>query len=216
MSLYRAYFVPGGLDPEGQDLTGGGLGIDQAIKTNGEKQLNTLLNLMNKKCDSCCPTCKEDKCDVVSPDCCAAMCKTDAAKIVKHILCTWNLPWGPNHTIDSVGGYLCWDWARAFLEAANIEQTKCWGKHLRGIMKPSAMEGGNRPVHFFLELNACNDDSPECSIAVEDGWARGDWPGGVLVHEMPWPATPPWELTDWRPREDGNKHAYTRPAIKPC
>lgn len=212
MSLYRAYFVPGLVDPEGADATG-----SDGVSLNflrGKAAFTNLLFMMNAKCDLCCPPCKENECDVVAPDCCAAMCKADAAKISKHILATWVWNWGKggNHGRDSVGGYLCWDWARAFLDAANFESTSCWGKHLRGITKP-VPKGDRRPMHFFLELNACNKETAACSIAVEDGWSGGNWPGGGFVHPMPWPNSPLWIPTDLDPSDTSEGDLYTKPPM---
>ncbi|MFO8007787.1 MAG: RHS repeat-associated core domain-containing protein [Candidatus Brocadiia bacterium] len=181
LSLYVAYFVPNSLDPYGTD--------------SGAPPFRVSVSDLADLCDKqeCVHGC-ENGCD-------RQRCREEAAKIVLALENTWNYNYGRGTNIsgDNVGGYLCWDWSRAFEGAANTVERKCW------LVAEAAMESptpGDLTVHFYVSFWA-HEKINACKVMVDDGWFERD---GSMVHRPPWP---PWPPTGWRPPAD----KYT---IDPC
>lgn len=119
-------------------------------------------------------------------------CGDDAQKIADAIVSKWNSNFGrgSNTGTDNVGGYLCWDWAEGFLQAAQSVKSKYWLLSIGHARRNSDME-----VHFWIYLQAgytwegSGDRAKECTIMIDDGWFDTDY-----IHTPKWPDDPDWQI----------------------
>jgi hypothetical protein len=151
-------------------------------KAEGAKALKGGAAIMKRLCDSCCKDC----------DCTPAQCKKEAQAIVDAIVGAWNDNYGKgsNTSKDNIGGYLCWDWARFFRDAANDAKPKCWIVEYEMAWKGPRDPTKWQACHFWLALYACRKKD-ECKVMIDDSWFDGDF-----IHQPPWPGK------DW---PSGNK-----------
>jgi hypothetical protein len=140
-------------------------------KAEGRKALKAAAAVMKALCDDC------------RPDCPPAKCKKEAQAIVDAIVAAWNQNYGKgsNDGKDNIGGYLCWDWARFFRDAALTTKPTCWA-----VNHEMATDGPPTPdeyqvVHYWLALYACQKID-DCKVMIDDGWFDGDF-----VHQPTWP-----------------------------
>ncbi|MBX9737356.1 MAG: hypothetical protein K2X32_10565 [Phycisphaerales bacterium] len=77
---------------------------------------------------------------------------------------------------DSVGGYLCWDWSRIFMNAlADVKMhgaTSC----LTGTINQYYRNQRGLPTsdHYMLEVTICkNTSNPKCTFWLDDGFLNG-------------------------------------------
>ena len=123
--------------------------------------------------------------------------------MIDAIVKIWNQNFGrgKNTSKDNVGGYLCWDWSRAFEAAANYVKPQCWTAKEGMVDK----NDGSGVVHFFVTFNACNNKANKCTAYLDDSWFDGNF-----YHTAPWPPAGNWTPGNWKP--PANK--YTKPGIQ--
>lgn len=159
---------------------GSAVHADKPTKAEGAASLGTLAAAMRALCEDCCSR-EESDCD-------PATCRREADAIAAAILDAWNANYGKGSLdddaagSDSIGGYLCWDWAKIFEDAAKSTNPRCWT-----VKYGMARKTASRAVHYWLDLYACQE-SEECLIIVDDGWFIAK----TLVHRPPWPGRPAW------------------------
>jgi hypothetical protein len=86
--------------------------------------------------------------------------------------------WNRNHgkgphqdNPDHVGGFLCWDWARIFQDAARAMQWDCFEHQIGMATKTGfALPDGSIPVHYYLEVYACRRKLAEFQVSFDDGF----------------------------------------------
>lgn len=151
--------------------------VTKPTQTEGVTSLRTAVAAMKSLCDGCCQTASGAPCD-------PAQCKQEADTIVNAIIASWNSNYGKgsNTSVDNVGGYLCWDWAKKFADAASGTNSRCWT-----VKTGMAQKRNSRAVHYWTELYACNVVD-ECLVIVDDGWFIAK----TLVHGPPFPDHPDW------------------------
>jgi len=138
----------------------------------GAAALQGALPVMQGLCDSCCKDCPPDK------------CKKEAQAIVDAIVAAWNANYGngSNTSKDNIGGYLCWDWARFFRDAASGTNPQCWKVDFGMAWKGAKPGPGVWQVqHYWTSLWACAK-TDECKVMIDD-----DWFDGKFVHRPVWP-----------------------------
>jgi len=140
-------------------------------KAEGAKALKAAAAVMQALCDKCCEECPPAK------------CKKEAQAIVDAIVAAWNDNYGKgsNDGKDNIGGYLCWDWARFFRDAALKTKPSCWK-----VNHEMAWKGPRKPdtwqvCHYWVALYACKK-TDECKVMIDDSWFDGDF-----VHRPRWP-----------------------------
>jgi len=149
--------------------------LSKPTKEEGARKLAAAAAVLKGLCDVCCER----------TDCTPDVCKTEAQKIIDAVVAAWNVNYGKgsNEGRDGIGGYLCWDWARFFRDAALSTKPRCWiaehGMAWEGAAPPP---GVRRVCHYWLTLYACNQRVDECKVMLDDGWFDGDF-----VHRPPWP-----------------------------
>lgn len=135
-------------------------------------------------------------------------CEQEAQQINDAIVKAWNYNHGKgsNHSSDNIGGYLCWDWSKAFAEAARSVKAKCWT-----VKDDMVKKQGSSVVHFFVELRAHCKSGTKGVRYVDDGW----FTTSKFWHTPVWPPPTVWNRGTWRPTSVGSAHpAYTSPPIK--
>ena len=140
-------------------------------KASGEKALKAAAAVMQGLCDSCCP------------DCPPAKCKREAKAIVDAIVAAWNdnFDKGSNDGDDNVGGYLCWDWAKFFRDAALSTKPEFWTANHEMAWKGKRRPSTWQVQHYWLALHACKNND-DCKVMIDDGWFDLEF-----VHRPPWP-----------------------------
>ncbi len=118
-------------------------------------------------CDKCC---NQKYCD----------CMGDAAKIRDALKDTWTQnygygPLGPNRGPgdDSVGGFLCWEWANMFSSALTrlMLNSGCMSFHRMATVRFPAIVPRN-PMHAWVRISIGNG-GPGCEANADDGWGNG-------------------------------------------
>lgn len=147
----------------------------------GEAALKGVAAAMQALCDSCCQ------------DCPPAKCKKEAQAIGDAIVAAWKgrFGLGSNDSKDNIGGYLCWDWARFFTDAAKATKPTCWTVEAEMAWKGAPPAPGTRQVcHFWAAFYACQKKDA-CKIMVDDSWFDGNF-----IHSPPFPGAgwPPGKL----------------------
>jgi hypothetical protein len=112
----------------------------------------------------------------------------------------YNYGKGNNTSRDNVGGYLCWDWSKAFLEAAQSVNPTCWT-----VTEQMVHKAGSNVVHFLVELRARGGSAAGGIRYFDDGWFDGG-----MIHSPPWPPPAGWPRGSWWPPAS----KYSRPPIK--
>jgi len=116
----------------------------------------------------------KDRCDKCNPSNIGA-CKEDAAKIVNSLIiaCEYNVGRGTNNSRDNVGGYLCWDWSRAFSEAGKSIGSNYWE-----ISEGMLDKNNSDYVHYFANFKVKSKCPPQsgtdCSVRIDDGFFSQD------------------------------------------
>jgi hypothetical protein len=162
------------------------LGMMSAHETAGINAYVAMVKKLQAMCrEPCCRCIDKDK-GMWTP-CLPSDCKKEAGWLAGAIVRTWSSNFGAGtgkDTGDWVGGYLCWDWARAFNDAIQKSNYKCWTSLRRSARRQA------HPytyIHMFVEVRACNADKDECRAYIDDGiW-------GDYYHTPPWPLKP-WYL----------------------
>ncbi len=172
-------------------------------KESGSQMLENAREKLKSMCDKCCPSkkCKLDKDE----------CKKEADKIIDMLLKVWghNYGKGDNKSNDNVGGYLCWDWSKAFHKSIHRLDLEVWSSKEQMVKKKKPDTKGFISEHHFIALTSCKSKEDSCSIAIDDGW----WDDENMVHDMPFPS--PDDLDEWKGPNGGNPGgSYTRPSIK--
>jgi len=191
--LYAAYFIPNSLDPSGLAKLDGPTGA-AAIRAG--------LEPLKAKCGTCC-----DPTDV--PKCCTSdECKAETEQIISALEKAWTNAFGKGASTDkdSIGGYMCWDWANIFDNALKNLNPKCVSfKQGAGYGKQTTKDGKVfTPFHFFLRVWACKEEYDGCRVNFDDGWMIE----GKSAHEddylpEPWEEIEPSVLSqppyNWKP-----------------
>jgi hypothetical protein len=125
----------------------------------------------------------------------------EAEQISKKLLDTWNRNYGKgnNTSRDNVGGYLCWDWSKAFTETVHKMEPKYWIAEQKMVHKRDS-----NVVHFFMELRPRGANRQEGVRYIDDGWFDGEF-----VHSPPWPPSEDWTPGAWMPPPE----KYGKPPI---
>jgi hypothetical protein len=154
--------------------------VAKPTKAQGARALKGAAAVMKALCDPCCT------------DCPPAKCAKEAQAIVDAIVKAWNDNYGngSNTGGDNVGGYLCWDWARLFRDAALKTKPKCWKVEYQMGWKGPRKTGTWQVCHFWVALWACQKKDA-CKVMIDDGWFDDDF-----VHQPPWPGKK-WPLGQW-------------------
>lgn len=166
-------------------------------------------DLLRALCDKCCE-CKGQNTEKKTEKA-ISECKSDADKIAQAIARAWKFNkrkgCSPSNG-DLVYGNFCWDWEKAFFDAAKSVRSKNWCVAHGQIQKRQANPGGSTTVHYFIRIWACNANKrDECTAMIDDSWFRGG-----MVHERPWPDSPNWERTNWTKPSRG----HTKPIVNGC
>jgi len=159
----------------------------------GTTQLGFLSFRLRRLCDKCCIC-----------SCSPEECKQEANAIGAAIAQAWQTNFGQGSAGgQAVGGYMCWDWARFFRDAANSEDPKCWSATIRQVWG-----GPGNQTHYFLELAACGSEngSEECKLYVDDDafntgtliHSGTSWLGGYTWEDNP--IIPPFTPESWWPK----------------
>ena len=161
----------------------------------GVAGLSRVAAAMSDICHECCVT--EDSCTI-------DQCQAEAAAIQAALINTWNANFGKgsNSSRDEVGGYLCWDWAKFFQDAAQATNPKCWT-----VSGGMAVTTASHAVHYWVDFDAC-PGNPNCRVSVDDGWFDGGF-----AHTPPWPVGGTWSRGNL-PRPPAGR-AYTPPKPPP-
>lgn len=114
-------------------------------------------------------------------------CRLEAKKITNAMISVWKKNYGKGKFIggypydqdDPVGGYLCWDWARAFNQAGNSTNPKYFSMEEQMVH----MNDGGGGVHFFVAITPKNSNDPSQKTHVDDGW----YYQGEYVHDGSFP-----------------------------
>ncbi len=150
------------------------LGLDRETAESGVRKLRAALPAMQNLCKCCVDEGRVEQ------------CKTDAAVVVFRLVATWVRNWGngPNISKDQVGGYLCWDWASAFVEAVNFDETANWEAFFRKWQAPYNPKTRGWPVHDAARLYITRPkDYKNCQLTIDDGFFYDG-----MVHPLPWPS----------------------------
>ena len=117
------------------------------------------------------------------------------------MLRTWNYNYGKGHNTssDNIGGYLCWDWAKAFSEAGQGVKPQYWSVEEKMVHKKDS-----NVVHFYVELKPRGAQGQAGVRYVDDGWFNAQ----QFVHKPPWPPSSGWSPGNWKP-----SGRYTAPPI---
>jgi len=211
---YNLYAYTGNRPVAVTDPLGGCSRLTPEDKAHMAKALADAKNALRSKCtaEGCC-LCKTD----------SEHCEEDADKIVKaltNVLKNWGN--GDNRSNDNVGGYLCWDWCRAFHEAAKSVKSDYWEVD-RARLRHVDETKKSRPLHYYVKLSACHTRQSQCQVMIDDGWLNpGAW---NFVHKDPWPGdNPNYEPIEFEePREcdpdapeSDQDFRYTCPPIEAC
>jgi RHS repeat-associated protein len=176
------------------------LGLAKPTKETGAAEIAGAAEMLKGLCRKCC------KCTGKSV-CSAEECEKSAQAMINAILAAWNDNFGKgkNKTDDAVGGYLCWDWARSFERHANEHASSCWTITQHAIERIS-----DDTKHFYVEFNACKNETSDCSVMLDDGYFDSG-----MFHSPPWPSHPNWRNSEWKvPEGPGGRGRYTPPPIK--
>lgn len=105
--------------------------------------------------------------------------------IAAAVAATWRAKFGKGPHLgrdDSVGGYMCWDWAYHFNQAIASLGLKCWTHASKMMMKLPIPKGkALGPVHYFVDVHACKNKKSQCSATIDDGWYKR----GGFFHKHP-------------------------------
>jgi RHS repeat-associated protein len=173
MSLYRGWFAPNDLDPYGT----------KAAKEQGAKAIRDSAEELKKECACCVEQGKVD------------LCKEEAVKVTEALAKMWEDNWGNGPLndndpgSDSVGGYLCWDWANAFKDAADSVPATIWENSYQMFEAAPTPQG--TPVHFAVKINIKNPKAGhDCDgFSYDDGFFDGDLiHGQACKKNKDWPA----------------------------
>ena len=172
------------------------LGLATVTKEEGAASLATLAAALKAMCSAPCCKCIDAKRDKWTP-CKPKECAEDAERIASGLLATWNAGFGkgPLSGDDTVGGYLCWDWAAAYRRSVFLKSSKCWTYELSGVEKPDPRKAGVIDYHYYLTLHSCKDAGDGCTVMVDDGW----FDSVSLVHKSPWLPKDEWKKTRTNP-----------------
>jgi hypothetical protein len=142
----------------------------------------------------------KNACDEISPKC--PSCKAEAELMIQAMQKAWEFNYGKGNNVsrDNVGGYLCWDWSKAFLEAAQSVNPQCWT-----VSDAMVHKSGSLVVHFFVELKARGGSEAGGLRYFDDGWFDG-----TMIHNPPWPPPAGWPRGSWTPPSS----KYSQPPIK--
>jgi RHS repeat-associated protein len=140
----------------------------------GDRDLGELSEKLKELCES--KDCCNDECE--SSNCTQEDCKLEASIIGANVLATWYLNYGRGHNQSdhNRGGYLCWDWQKAFYEGISAVSASCFSASKYQVEGPSGIGGWD---HFFVKIYACKEED-KCLKMVDDGF------GGGFVHDKDW------------------------------
>jgi RHS repeat-associated protein len=164
-------------------------------KNGGAAQIRQSLQKLQQECDCCVDGSKVNK------------CKDDAQAIVSELANQWEKYWGKGPVddnkkgSDSVGGYMCWDWANIFSKAAKSVRSDIWKNEFRMFK-----EKGSTTLHFAVEIRIKNPLTSDCNgFTYDDGYFDGSLTHGQPCKNDPWPNDPNWPEvpTDSIPSFDG-------------
>jgi len=158
-------------------------------KACGAQRLSAAADELKRACDEAFPG-KDNK-----------LCKQEADQIVNAMVKTWNYNHGKgtNTSGDNIGGYLCWDWAKAFSESAQGLNPKYWSVEEKMVEKNES-----NVVHFYVELKPRGAPGQAGVRYIDDGWFDGQ-----PVHKAPWPPSSGWTPGNWKP----GPSQYVQPPI---
>jgi RHS repeat-associated protein len=131
------------------------------------------LSILKNACDrGCAPG---------SGSCCKPKgCKLESATLVELLVQAWlrNHGHGPYNDLardsDSVGGYLCWDWARIFDDAATSRPFQCLGLQIGMALGPQdPLHLATYAVHYYLKVFACKKEEVRYQVTFDDGFYDG-------------------------------------------
>jgi RHS repeat-associated protein len=121
-----------------------------------------------------------------------AQCRVDAIRVALELARKWNDNFGKGtrNGTDLVGGYYCWDWASAWVNAVNLVDSEIWGADLRYFTGPG--KGRKQAVHFGARILIKDARDPNhCQITLDDGFIKDPLSPG-MVHGPGWPHSPIW------------------------
>ena len=116
--------------------------MGKPTKAEGAKALKGAAAVMKALCDCCCD------------DCTPAQCAKEAQAIVDAIVKAWNDNYGngSNTGENNIGGYLCWDWARFYRDAALSTKPKCWKAECQMAWKGPRNGAKWQACHWWVAL----------------------------------------------------------------
>ena len=80
---------------------------------------------------------------------------------------------------DPVGKYFCWDWASAFVGAANKVHSDIWWSFFRRFNSNSS-----DTVHFAARIYIVHSKNPQyCQVSIDDGYFQDG-----MIHRPGWPS----------------------------
>ncbi|MEI6916162.1 MAG: RHS repeat-associated core domain-containing protein, partial [Armatimonadota bacterium] len=200
-------------------------GLKKLSKEEGAEALKQGLSMLETGCDN---GCAKTKCGAGAPaSCTPAECKLKAKGIIDALVGAQQQNYGNGPHDDSaegsdtVGGYFCWDWARFFENALSSQKPKC-ATYKQGMAAAPSTPTGT-PVHFYLIVQACGEESAGSRVNFDDGFFDGEntshsggFPGPGTGYTPEDPSThvtrtwPPYAITTV-PRADPSVTLGSRP-----
>ncbi|MBK9989190.1 MAG: hypothetical protein IPP19_00240 [Verrucomicrobia bacterium] len=149
------------------------IGLKKLTKTEGEAAIRRGLSLLETACDA---GCKDDGKTCCTPD----QCKTESKALIDALVAAWNRNYGrgmySDNGGDSVGGFMCWDWANVFEDALAKLKPKCVS-FSAGVAEAPAEKGADGkmhvPVHWYLKVYACKREKNAFRVNFDDGFFDG-------------------------------------------
>ena len=145
------------------------VGLRKLSEEQGEDALRAGLGLLQSSCDK---QCNANTC------CTAAQCKSETSEIVQALVRAWRANYGKGpyddkaKGNDSVGGYLCWDWAAIFNNALSTLKPKCVSFEQGRADGPKGKIVTR--VHYFLKVHTCKNTNVEYQVIFDDGFFDGE------------------------------------------
>jgi len=156
-------------------------GSDDREMREGIRELEKGRKTLKEKCKKCCPDEKED-------------CEKDADEIIDSLIEAWEKNFGEGgagEVPDNVGGFMCWDWARGFDDAADSAGSSVWDSEIGSTWgPPDPRAPGGDMVHFYITVSISNVTTSEedCSLSIDDGY----FDDGFVHDDDNWPTGGPW------------------------
>ena len=151
----------------------------------GAQALGELEDTLSSKCEDCCVS--SETCDIEK-------CEEHARNICEAVANLWMNAFFTGEAGDSVidghgcGGYMCYEWSKFYKEEIDSvcdESVACMNIS-EGALQSRRLFRGNdgnlaQIVHFYVKINVCGNDSPNCTIYIDDGFNNG-----LYVHPQMW------------------------------